>query len=123
MKIVFNILIQLALFGFNCNNNRTFREAMPPPRVDGVPRKTFWRGGVDGGNWFAIDSISQVTKMAVIRVYKSSTGELVENRRFKFNCNSIILWDKLEEQIEMFDGQKILLRILPEERNRYCYLQ
>ena len=122
MKIVFNIFV-LLLFGFSCNDHGTFRDAMSPPRVEGVPKKAFWRGGIDGGNWFAIDSILQSSRMAVIRIYKSSSGEIVENRRFKFNCNSIILWDKLEEQIEMYDGQKILLRVLPDEKDRYCFLE
>ncbi|MFT3911457.1 MAG: hypothetical protein QM737_18685 [Ferruginibacter sp.] len=131
MRRLFMILVLFELLLTNCNQKKCFREAMSPPKVKGIPDEAFWRGGVDGGNWFVIDSVNKEKNIAYFRIYNDNSGDLLENKMFKLDCNANeqVKWDNFKEQIQMFDGEKILLHIIQkgkvsqEKDISHCYFQ
>jgi hypothetical protein len=89
-----------------------------PARPKGVPEKAFWKGGVDGGNWYVIEFINAHKHSATMSVYNDQDGSLMISGKFMLVCpvDSMQLIKNLQEEISAFDGEKIYLA-------SSCYLQ
>jgi hypothetical protein len=98
-------------------------EAKPPIRKKGIPNNAFWAGGVDGGNWYMIESVHPHKNNAVIRIYSDQDGSMIVSKKFILVCPSgKQMWiDDLKNQITGFDGEKIYLKSMTDGSN--CWLQ
>jgi hypothetical protein len=94
-----------------------------PMRAKGIPEKAFWVGGTDDGNWYLVEDIHSHKNNATIKVYNDLDGSLIVSKRFVLVCsadNQIWIED-LKQQINCFDGKKILLK--SPNGKMPCYLQ
>ena len=94
-----------------------------PARINGIPEKAFWVGGVDGGNWYFVDYVHAHKNNAVIKVYNDIDGSLIMSKKFILICpnDNQMLLGNLQEQISAFDGEKIYLKASDGQTS--CYLQ
>jgi len=108
MKILQAIIFVLSISACSAKSDQTSQ----PKRLSAVPEKAFWIGGADGGNWYLIHEIHAHTNNAVISVYNED-GSLIIKKRFIVICrlDRPIIWiEHLKQQINGFDGKKILLQ-------------
>lgn len=119
MRDILSILIIIFLWT-SCSTTDTGE----PTRIKGIPENTFWVGGQDGGQWFEIKEIDKESLTADIAIYNENTGDLDADRQFKLKCNSKSQFnlDNLKNEINGFDGQRILLKQLDKE-DRNCFLE
>lgn len=97
-----------------------------PEKAKGIPENAFWAGGMDGGNWYLIDSSKKSRKEATIRVFNDQNGDQIISKTFRMECinEDGIDWNNLKSQIVSFDGEKILLEIKGSGSvRRYCYFE
>jgi hypothetical protein len=96
-----------------------------PVKPKEIPDEAFWIGGTDGGNWYLIESVDKLRKEASIDVYSDRDGELLISKIFKIDCTNEdgIDWDHLKDQIQSFDGNKIMLEVKGRWYSRYCYFE
>ena len=89
-----------------------------------IPDKAFWAGGVDGGNWFLVDSFDVNNNTASMKVYNDQAGTLELDKTFKLQCDfeRKVNWNNLKEEISAFDGKRIFLKTLQKE-NKTCYFE
>lgn len=113
------IAILLIAFAFsNCKTNS-------PNKVQGIPENAFWAGGIDGGNWFIIDSINSLTKTIRCKIYNDNSGELIVDKKFDLHCylnESKINWGNLQEEFYGYDGECLHL-ITKDANNKSCWFK
>ena len=117
----FTVLIFSIIF-FSCLVYKS--KISTPAKPKGVPKKAFWIGGADGGNWYLVEYVHPHKNNAFIKIYNDNNGNLIASKRFILICNlseSSTHIDNLQDQIMAFDGEKIYLRPLPGQKS--CYLQ
>jgi hypothetical protein len=115
--IIFNFLL-LFLFT-SCGTNK-------PAKIKGIPETAFWAGGVDGGQWYQVDSIDKQNNTIVCKIYNDNNGELVANRKFKLHCfqsKSDINWDNLEDEINSYDGTRYISLKTLDSDNKHCWFE
>jgi hypothetical protein len=94
-----------------------------PKKPIDIPENSFWAGGIHGGNWYVVHSIHNHRNSAIISVYDEE-GNIVVKKKFGVICrlDKPVIWIKdLEQQINGFDGQKILLK--SPTGNEICWMQ
>ena len=92
-------------------------------RKNGLPDKSFWVGGVDGGNWYYVHDIHSHLNNAYISVYDDN-GVLIIKKTFFVICNlsgPVVYIENLEKQISGFYGEKIILKSPTGKEN--CWMQ
>ncbi len=117
-----NIMIRL-FFSFLIILSVTSCKVTQPKKANGIPDKAFWVGGKDGGQWYLIDSINKSAQTINCKIFNDYSGNLIIDSKFYFHCNSnktFINWDKLKNEINFYDGQKIAL-IKTDTAKKYCY--
>ena len=119
-------IISVFLFGLllsNCNYKKDVQNKNEHKRLDGIPNQAFWIGGMDGVNWFVIDSINKNSKSVTFEIYNDNSGQLIEKRIFTLSCNSetVIKWNNLQEEINGYDGKIILLKAAKEKNIACCF--
>lgn len=118
-----SLILFLLTFFYSCSETN---QQNIPKKVKGIPDSVFWAGGVDGGNWYLIDSFNKTRKEASIKVYDDAIGELLISKTFKMSCinEDGVNWNNLSEQFNAFDGEKIQLLIKGKDNSyRYCYFK
>ncbi len=102
---------------FSCNNLKN--ESIAPNRIDTIPETAFWAGGLDGGNWYNVESIHSHKNNAIISIFNEQNGELIVSKRFFLICpaDNLKLIENLSEQINYYDGERIGLL------STECYLK
>jgi hypothetical protein len=110
--------------GTNHKKNDNNKADIIPKRISNIPIDAFWVGGVDGGQWYRIDSINTTEKSIHFKIYNDFNGNLVIDKKFKLHCDNDpeIKWDYIRGQINAFDGQRILLTIINKD-HKYCYFE
>jgi hypothetical protein len=119
ISLIFPLLFVVLIV--SCSDKKG--QAKSPARVKGIPEKAFWIGGVDGGNWYLIDSISNQRNSAFIKVYNDNDGSLLISKKFDLICqlDNQTLIKNLKEQINFFDGEKIELKSFGGKKS--CFLK
>lgn len=119
MKIVIIIVTIVTLFSCSADHDKV----KAPKRPKNIPEQAFWVGGTDGGNWFVVEDVHIHKSNAFIKVFNDSDGSLIASKRFILVCpiDNQQLIDNLQEQINGFDGEKILLKSSGNKKN--CWLQ
>jgi len=106
MKYFKMILLFCVLFISGCTSIEV--KDYQPKKLANIPDSAFWKGGVDGGNWFLIKPVSSENLVA-ISVYNDNDGSLTKTITFALICKE----DKpaqtgdLAKQINCFDGEII----------------
>lgn len=116
----FQIIIFVAIF--SACSIKSDRNHEPKKPVS-IPENAFWVGGVDGGNWYLVHSIHDHRNTAIISVY-DEIGDLIIKKKFDVICrvDRPAIWIKnLEQQINGFDGKKIMLK--SQTGNEICWMQ
>ena len=112
------LVLILALIFFSCK----YSEIEIPIKPDRIPDNAFWVGGLDGGNWYSVKHINMHANIAAISIYQEN-GDLIISKKFFVMCfedNQTFITD-LKNQIEAFDGNKILLK--PKSNKKSCWMQ
>lgn len=119
MPKLFNIIF-LTVILFSCQYAGKNNE---PIRKTGIPKNAFWVGGIDGGNWYLIDSMHRHENNISIKIYNDQTGELILSKTFVLVCpeSKQRSLENLQKRINSFDGEKITLESHNGEKN--CWLQ
>jgi uncharacterized membrane protein len=93
-----------------------------PKKLTNIPESAFWKGGIDGGNWFLIKRINVHKNMVAISIYNDQDGSLIMSKFFMLVCNQAkqITLTNLKEQINFFDGKKIYIN---QSDTVDCFLQ
>lgn len=119
MKYSVSILVIIALW----TSCRTADKA-EPKGIKGIPETAFWVGGQDGGQWYEIKSIDRETLAADIVIYNDNTGVMEMSGQFKLKCISANQFnlDNLKNEINGFDGQRIILKTTDKEYKN-CFLE
>jgi hypothetical protein len=115
------MIIATILTTFSCSTK--LDDKVEPVRLQNIPEKAFWVGGTDGGNWFLVEDVHNHSNNATIKVYNDIDGSLIASKRFMLICpvdNHQPIHD-LQEQINGFDGKKILLK--SPNTKKACWLQ
>lgn len=91
-----------------CDTKESSTILHAPDRLSKIPQDAFWVGGIDGGQWYLVNSIDKTDKIIHFKIYNDYNGDLLVDKKFKLNCdnNTEIKWDNIKEQINAFDGQK-----------------
>jgi len=131
LDIMRNFII-LFSFLISCNSEHTADNSIDtvktnnstprPQKAAGIPENAFWVGGSDGGQWYVVDSVNKVAKTAVFKIYDDYSGRLVVNKRFQLNCSGSpaeLNWDKLDTEILTWDGRRIILQLINDQK-QYC---
>jgi hypothetical protein len=119
MKKLHIIVFIIMVTACSVKNDSGYRQKRPA----NIPENSFWAGGVDGGNWYFVHSIHDHRNNAIISVYDEE-GKIIVKKRFAVICrlDKPVIWIKdLEQQINGFDGQKILLKSTT--GNEICWMQ
>lgn len=119
MKTLIIIVTIFKLFSCSTKHDNTKQ----PSQLQNIPEKAFWVGGTDGGNWFLVEEVHNHKNNAIIKIFNDIDGSLIASKRFLLICpaDNQQLIDNLEEQINGFDGEKILLKSL--NNKKACWLQ
>lgn len=114
--------IFLILFIIVSSCNISNQKVEKPKKLKSIPEKSFWIGGVDGGNWYYVEYIHLHKKSAKISIYNDQSGELIISKKFILVCESQnqTVIKNLETQIDSFDGNRIYLTA--EKDKQKCYL-
>ena len=119
MKTLIFIASLLTLFSCSTKHDKSKQHG----QLKNIPEKAFWVGGTDGGNWFLVEEVHNHKNNATIKVYNDIDGSLIISKRFLLICpiDNQQLIDNLQEQINGFDGEKILLK--SHNDKKACWLQ
>lgn len=119
MKTLIIIATILTLFSCSADHDKV----KPQERPKNIPEQAFWVGGTDGGNWYVVEHVHNHKNNAFIKVYNDTDGSLIASKRFVLVCpiDNQQLIDNLQEQINGYDGEKILLR--SSNNKKACWLQ
>ena len=119
MKTIIIIATIFTLFSCSANHDKV----KPQERPKNIPEQAFWVGGTDGGNWYVVEYVHNHKNNAIIKVYNDADGSLIASKRFVLVCpiDNQQLIDNLQEQINAYDGEKILLR--SPNNKKACWLQ
>lgn len=125
-RIFFNIFFCLLLSCTDTSDNN-----LAPSRLKNIPQTAFWLDGTDGGSWFVIKEIHSHKNAATIEIYNDQDGSLIVSKQFVLICNLdnsgfvesqyFSILDSLPKQILGFDGEKIILKTVFNNKN--CVLQ
>lgn len=102
-----SVFIFLVILCFGCTSTEV--KDYQPKRIANIPDSAFWKGGVDGGNWFLVKAINSHENIVDISIYNDQDGSLIFTKAFMLICRQdkqTIIGD-LEKQINFFDGEKI----------------
>ncbi len=115
------IVLILCIIITSCNVSN--QKVLTPEKLKNIPKKAFWVGGVDGGNWYCVEYINPNKNSANISIYNDQSGELIVSKKFILVCKSQnqTFIKNLERQINSFDGYRIYLTA--ENNKQNCYLQ
>ena len=118
MKQIITSLIIIFLWT-NCSTAK-----YEPERIKGIPKDAFWIGGEDGGQWYKIKKFNEESLTADFVIYNDYTGEITTERQFRLKCNSRadIKWDNLKDEINAYDGQRIILKTIG-INDKHCYFE
>jgi hypothetical protein len=118
---VMRICLALILFSLSSCIDSANAPAIPT-RPKGVPEKAFWKGGVDGGNWYVIESVNAHKNSATMSVYNGQDGSLMVWGKFMLVCpvDSMQPIKNLQEEISGFDGEKIYLEYHAIYNRKHC---
>jgi hypothetical protein len=122
MKLLPGISLFISLFVLSCGNGRSKNA---PPKPASVPDQAFWSGGKDGGQWYLIDSLDSNAKTIHCKIYSDHNGEMIDNNLFRLHCyltESKINWKHLEDEIDSYDGEYILLKTKDADE-KSCYFR
>lgn len=115
--IIFSFFLVFLLV--NCGTNKR-------TKPKDIPETAFWAGGVDGGQWYQIDSIDMQNNTILCKIYNDNNGELVADRKFKLHCyqaKSNINWDHLEDEINSYDGSRYISLKTLDADNKHCWFE
>ena len=93
-----------------------------PSKVKGIPETAFWAGGVDGGQWYLLDSVNKANQTINCKIYNDHSGELIVDKKFKLHCtgsDTDINWDDLEREFRSYDGTTIYITTI-DGYGKYC---
>lgn len=99
------------------NNTNTTRKP-----GENMSNKAIWIGGIDGGNWYLIDSVLSPTSFK-IKIFNDNTYEIESDTVFELNADCYLKEiDSLTllRNINGFDGERIFLAI--PDRSKRCFL-
>lgn len=107
-----------------CNTKEASATVHAPEKVGNIPQDAFWIGGIDGGQWYLVDSINKSNQTIYFKIYNDYNGDLIVDKPFKLHCNNYeeIQWNNIRSQITAFDGQHIIL-ITVNKEGKYCYFE
>lgn len=96
------ISLNIVLLGISIFKNKDWRTKEQPKNV---PSSAVWIGGLDGGYWFDIDSVSK--SQARILVFWENTGDVACDTII--DCSSITCntMSEILNHIDWFDGTTI----------------
>jgi hypothetical protein len=116
-KLLF-VLIILITYGCTSIDVKDYT----PKKQSNIPDSAFWKGGIDGGNWFLINNINNHRNLVNISIYNDQDGSLIKTKTFMLICNAskMTFIEDLKQQINFYDGEKIYL--IKNEKSD-CYLQ
>jgi hypothetical protein len=127
MKTIFIITIFHLLS--SCADNA--KNIYTPIHFNSIPPTAFWAGSSSGGNWFVIKDIHDHKNSALIDVYSDKDGSLILSKQFSLECHLekpsfdeaqyFRILDSLPAQILSFDGNRIILKTVFNNKN--CVLQ
>jgi len=122
-QLYYHLFPYLAFLFIGCSSNENIKSV--PEKNKSIPDNAFWSGGMDGGNWYLIDSIDQFKKEAKIIVYNEYDGKIIIEKLFKLNCKSDedIDWNNLNKQFSAFDGEKIFLHKTNSTAQIKCFFE
>lgn len=111
-------LIALVLTFTGCATN-----PKQPKKLENIPTTAFWVGGVDGGQWYLAEKIDSINGSVYFKIFNDHNGNLISDKTFFLKCdNNRIKWKKLQEEINAFDGTKIILKTI-DKNEKYCYFE
>jgi hypothetical protein len=106
-----------------CDTKQSSTILHAPDRVGIIPQSAFWVGGIDGGQWYLVESINTTDKAIHFKIYNDYNGDLITDKIFKLHCDNLeVKWDNIRDQINAFDGQKIFLTQINNDK-KYCYFE
>jgi len=122
MKIKLNISLILS-FILTTSCIETSKSNIPKRPIN-VPISSFWIGGYDGGQWYKISQIDSIAEVVHFVIYNDNDGSIVSNKNFKLNCNRNVpfQWQKIQDCINGFDGNRILLNEISSDKS-WCYFE
>jgi len=124
MKIPSIAFLLVLLFLSGCNLKNGKNRSSVAKGVNDSPKKTFWAGGVDGGQWYVIKKMDVIKEIVHFKIYNETSGDLLVNKEFKLNCAADVPldWDHLEAVISGYDGEKILLSTT-DKNKKNCFFE
>lgn len=107
-----------------CDTKESSTILHAPERVGKISKDAFWVGGIDGGQWYLVDSINKADKTIHFKIFNDYNGDLVVDKIFKLHCdnNLEVKWDNIHGQINAFDGQRIILTTIDID-GKYCFFE
>jgi len=87
---------------YSCNS----KKPSPPEKHPNIPAKAFWRGGIDGGDWFECKKMTLKVGLHC-NIYHDFTGQKIVEADFipSKKIKSIVI-----EDIKSFDGKDMYLK-------------
>lgn len=114
------ILILIIVLWTSCKT----ADKLEPEKIAGIPLNTFWVGGQDGGQWYEIKKINKDSLTVELVIYNDNTADIEVEQKFKLKCNSEkdFSWGNLKDEINGYDGQRIILKHTDKE-GQNCYFE
>lgn len=100
--IIFGIIFLAGCTSINVENYQ-------PKKISNIPDGAFWKGGLDGGNWFLVKRVNNHKNAVELSIFNDQDGTLIMTKSFMLICRQDFQTQigDLSQQINSFDGEKI----------------